>query len=53
MNKTPNPFALAADMAQAAVTLFAYFEALKGAGFSESQAFALVRDMVRTGAASA
>jgi hypothetical protein len=42
---------VAADLIAAATALHSYFEALKGAGFTDAQAFAIVRDMAR-GAAS-
>lgn len=50
---TKTPFSVAADLIAAATALHSYMEALKSAGFSEAQAFAIVRDMARTGAAGA
>ncbi|MEV6730542.1 hypothetical protein [Streptomyces sp. NPDC051364] len=49
---TKTPFSLAADLISAATALHSYFEALKGAGFTDSQAFAIVRDMARAGSAN-
>jgi hypothetical protein len=48
-----NMYTLARELDEAASTLFNYFSALKHAGFTDAQAFALVRDMARAGAASA
>lgn len=46
--KTPhNPYALAVELVAAATALYALFDAMKAAGFSEAQAFALARDAVR------
>jgi hypothetical protein len=46
-----NSFAMTADLIAAATALHSYFEALKSAGFTDAQAFAIVRDMARSGAA--
>ncbi|MEU9058991.1 hypothetical protein AB0D13_08980 [Streptomyces sp. NPDC048430] len=46
--KTPYPsFALTAELVAAATALYTLFEALKAAGFSEAQAFAIARDAIR------
>lgn len=46
--KTPhNPYALAVELVAAATTLYALFDAMKAAGFTEAQAFALTRDAMR------
>jgi hypothetical protein len=47
VSKPYNPFSVAADMIAAATALYALFEALKDAGFTESQALAVTRDAVR------
>jgi len=51
MTKTQSPFAMAADLIAAATALYSYFEALKSAGFTDAQAYNIVRDMARAGAA--
>ncbi|MEU8780038.1 hypothetical protein [Streptomyces sp. NPDC048637] len=51
MNPYRTAAAMTAELITAAEALAAFFDALKSAGFSEAQAFALVRDVARTGGA--
>jgi hypothetical protein len=47
MSKTPTTYAMVADMIAAATALHSFYAALVDAGFTEDQALAVARDVVR------